>query len=747
MKPVRWNARTAREDNPCTPGQPVAATTSTGVVPGRLLAAVVAGLVACVSPARAQEVRVPASGTQDTIPADTYADPGVRRMIERARLARGSEAEGLESYEATITERIYVGLMASRFRRERGLFVSEQVARVRWSADGKETYRWLARRQEVPIAGDLAGDEEMTDERGEHGEDPDDMIPLDPTDDRLLLAGETFLHPLADSAGFHYRYESGDTMRIVLPSTGREITLVQVRIEPRRADFDLLAGAMWFDLESAALVRGAFRPARDFNLALDEPADAEDVPGFIKPITASVDHMIVDYALQDLRWWLPWRVRFEGVGRAGRILTVPVVIEVAVADYSLNELDTLDIAQQDLPPGWVRRTTERKLDDGRRVREVSILPPRDSLRNSDLLSEDYFTGEPIQFERAELDRMRRVLESMTVHETVPLPSLSGLAAFRYNRVEALSAGLKHETPILGSVSGWGEVRLGIGDLVPNVEIGLREDLPGGLARATAYYRLQAANDWGDPLNLESSVNAILLGYDFGQYYRAGGMSIDLQETAGRVRYDLKAFAEAHRAEEKHTDISLANLLGRADPPENMEADEIEVAGLAGRLRLQAGVDPRGFIWTGTAWGEVGVGGAEYGRAGAGVTAGHPLFWRLAASLEASAGTTFGDVPVQRLYEMASPRALRAFDAGQVMGESFWMARAELALGYPGIRLVTFGDFAWAGDRDRFGEGEHAITLGAGISALDGLLRIDLGRAVRGPGPLRWQLHVYLDALM
>jgi hypothetical protein len=683
----------------------------------------------------------------DTIPSDTYADEGARQMITRARQARGTEAAGLASYEATIKERVYVGLSAARFRRERGLFLSEQVARVRWDSAGKETYRWLGSRQEVPIVGDLADDEERKFERGDYEEDPDDLIPLDPAGDRLMLGGEAFLHPLADNAPFHYRYASGDTIRIVLPSSGREITLVQVRLEPRRTEFGLLAGAIWFDVESGALVRGAFRPARDFDLELDEPDDAEEVPGFIKPITASVDHMIVDYALQDLRWWLPWRIRFEGEGRAGRLLRVPVVIEISVTDYTLNEADTLDIAEDALPAGWERRTAWRELDDGREVQEVIILPPRDSLRNSPVLSDEFFSGEPITFSVRELDRMREELDRAVLREAVGLPSLSGLAAFRYNRVEALSAGYKHQGPIKGSISGWGEIRLGIGDLVPNVEAGFREDLVGGSVEAKAYYRLQSANDWGNPLNLESSINAILLGYDFGQFYRAGGVSIDLKKESGRARYELRGFAESHGAEEKNTDISLANLLGRSDPPPNMVADEIEIAGISGRLRAQSGVDPTGPISTGTVWGEVGVGSVEYGRIAMGLTASHPLFWRLAGTFELSAGTTFGDVPTQRLYYMASPRALRAFEADQMLGEAFWLARSELALGYPVVRFVAFTDFAWAGDRDRVGMTDHAVTVGGGVSALDGLLRVDLARGVHGPGPLRWQLHLYLDALL
>jgi hypothetical protein len=687
----------------------------------------------------------------DTIPSDTYADEGARRMIERGRAARGTEAEGLDSYEATITERVYVGLSAARFRRERGLWLSEQIARVRWDASGQEIYRWLGSRQEVPIVGDAVDiDEGCRTREGDEttcGQDPDDLIPLDPQADRLMMGGEAFLHPLADSAPFHYRYASGDTLRIVLPNSDRRITVVQIRLEPRRADFELLAGALWFDLETAALVRGAYRPARDFDLEIDEPEDADEVPGFIKPITASVDHMIVDYALQELRWWLPWRIRFEGEGRAGRLLRVPVVVEISISDFALNEADTLDIAEEDLPPGWSRRVDTETRDDGTEIERIALIPPRDSLRNSPLLSEEFFAGEPVEFSQVELDRVREDLDAVVMREAVGLPSLSGLAAFRYNRVEALSGGYRQQVSLGGSLSGWGEIRLGLGDLVPNVEAGVREELVGGSVEAAAYYRLQSANDWGEPLNLESSINALLLGYDFGQYYRAGGVSIDLKKESGAVRYDLRAFAEAQRSEEKNTDISLANLLGRSDPPPNMEADAIEIAGISGRLRAQHGIDPSGLVSTGTLWGEVGAGDAEYGRIAAGVTAGHPLFWRLAGSVELSGGTTFGDVPTQRLYYLASPRALRAFEADQVLGEAFWLARAELALGYPVVRFVTFSDFAWAGDRSDPEFSEYAVTVGAGASLLDGLLRVDLARGVRGPGPLRWQLHLYLDALL
>jgi hypothetical protein len=459
-----------------------------------------------------------------------------------------------------------------------------------------------------------------------------------------------------------------------------------------------------------------------------------------------VDHMIVDYALQELRWWLPWRIRFEGEGRAGTLLRVPVAVEITVADYALNEADTLDVAEADLPPGWERRTTERELDDGRKIQEVVILPPRDSLRESPLLSEDFFAGEPQSFSRAEIERMEEELDELTAVHAIAPPVLSRLGIFRYNRVEALSLGLRRQGPVAG-LTGWGELRIGIGDLIPNVEFGLREDLSDGAVEASAYYRLQAANDWGNPLNLESSINAILFGYDYGQYYRAGGVSIGINKDTRRVRHEIRAFAESHWAEEKKTNVSLANLLGRSDPPPNMQADEITIAGLSGRLRMQAGVDPDALVTTGTIWGEAGVGDVQYARLAMGATATIPLFWRLGASLEGSAGTTFGDVPTQRLYYVAGPQTVRSFEANQITGEAFWLVRTEMAVGYPIFRLVAFGDFGSAGDLSELGSADPFVAVGGGISLLDGLLRADLARGVHGEGPLRWQFLLYLDALM
>ncbi len=715
-------------------------------------AALASAALAAFEPASAWDrslvsVVEPAHPRGDTVPQDTYADSGTRELIERARAARGSEAEGLDSYEALLKERLYVGLSGLRFRRERGLFRSERVARVRWSSDGRETIRWLGMRHEIPIVGDAADPELEDDDR-----DIDDF-PLDPTADRLMLGGSPWLHPLADTASLHYRYSSGDTLRVILPATGREITLVEIRLEPRRADFGLLAGSVWFDHGSAALVRGAFRPAREFNLELDEPEDAEGVPRFLKPITVAVEHMIVDYALRELEWWLPHRLRFEGQARAGRLLRVPVAIELEADEFRINEADELDPGEEGLPDGWRRIVVSEDPDDGdadeqdrEPVERVIILPPADSLRASPYLSDEPFGAEPVAFGPRELAGIQSVLEEAAELPPLTTPAFWQLGMFRFNRVEGLSAGARRQGPLFGRVVGRAELRLGVADLIPNAELAASRDFGTRALEGEAYYRLQAANDWGDPFNIESSVNALIFGYDDGQYYRAGGASVTARKESGKVRYEVRGFLEAHWSAEKNTDLSISHIITGDDAFSNISANEIEIAGVSGRATIQSGIDPRELISTVTAWGEAGAGGAEYGRLAAQAMLSHPLFWRLAGTIEYGAGTTFGNVPTQRLYFLGGPQTLRAFPGGALSGEAFWLARAEVAYGHPAVRLVVFGDLGWAGDRGEFATSQAAVSAGIGASLLDGILRVDIARALRGRDPLRTRVHIYFDGL-
>ena len=201
--------------------------------------AVLLSLLVLARPLAAQ-VREPAP--------DAFRDPAAREIMLRAWAARDRDVEGLQSYEGVLRERIYVGLTALRFRRERALFEQERIARIRWSADGERAIHWLGARQAIPIVGaDTRRDEVAAQGRVEEaGADVRDDLrrelagdllhdrdlpgfALDPTDDRLAFGSDWALHPLSDSADAHYRFASGDTLRIHLPPA-RDVVLHEVRV-------------------------------------------------------------------------------------------------------------------------------------------------------------------------------------------------------------------------------------------------------------------------------------------------------------------------------------------------------------------------------------------------------------------------------------------------------------------------------------------------------------------------------------
>lgn len=714
---------------------------------------------------------------RSSVEADTFRDEAARKLIQRARIERGREAAGLASWEATIRERISVGLTTQDIRRERGLFTSERVGRVRWDSAGVETIRWFGIRRAVPIVGDRAEIDVGSLENLE-------TFPIDPAGDRLNLGGSPFHHPLASDAGVYYRFASGDTMRVILPS-GVEIILAEVRVEPRTSDFELLAGSLWFDLSTAALVRGAFRPARPFDLELDEPEEADDVPGFLKPIVVRVEAMIVEYALYDLRWWLPTRVRFDGEGRIGSVLRIPVVVETFTQDVEVNE-PGLD-PDFPLPEGWTRsevgpcdepeyRRRRGRGDDEPEDRDeaaeeaeddeaadaedaeacedpdgptrVILLPPEESLVawfDTDDGAEIYKSD---AFDRDELKDIRDRLERIAL-PPAPTPSPGvRLAGFRYNRVEALSGGVRADVPLDGETRLIGEARIGIADLVPNLSASLVRGYRNGELEMSGYWRLQDIGDWGDPFSILRSAQALLLAYDDAQYYRVTGASLGWRGR-GQVRTELRVFAEGHRNAPKETDVSLPHLLSDTEFPENVTAETVTLFGTSGRVRLQAGRDPKRAIFAATLWAEAAVGDRDYVRfAGSGSTQ-VPLMRHLEIALEASVGSSVGTPPPQRYYYLGGVETLRAFpntpDANR--GTAFWLGRLELGTRDPLVRVILFGDIGWAGDRSAFTFDDPAISAGIGVSALDGLLRFDVARSLRGRDPNAWRVYLSVDGLI
>lgn len=705
-----------------------------------------------------------AQQASDTL--DAYRDPAARALIQRAREARARDIEGMSSYEGLLREHIYVGLTAARFRRERGLFEQERVARLRWSADGERAIHWIGARQAIPIVGaDTRRDEVLAQGRMRGAgadvqadlrrELPEELLgevdlpgfAFDPAGDRLAFGNDWALHPLADSAAAHYRFASGDTLRIGLPD-GRAIVLQEIRVEPRRADFHLVAGSLWFDAETASLVRATYRPARAFNLLLDEPGDAEDVPGFLQPVEAEIAYITVEYSLQEFRYWLPRRFALEGEARLGRLVRIPLTVEWTVGEYEVNQAATQIPISGALPPGWSRREQRVVDQETGAVSYVTVIvPATEGLLLSPELSESFGQRSPTAFTDDEVEELKGELQALLPTYRAFKPSLAfGLSRglVRYNRVEGLSVGALGTLPLSPNASVELQARLGTGDREPNAALTLKKGPDARVWSLAGFHELRGIGDWNSPFSLVGSLQNLLLGTGRSQYYRASGAALGYARAGSRVHLGLTGFYERHAPVERTTDFSILGRLRDDTVATVIAADRARIQGLRGRMRWFSGVDPRGLILTGELLGEVATGDADYQRGAAVMSASHGLPLGLAGAVEFGAGGVWGDALLQRLFVLGGSGTLRGHPDQAVRGASFWRARAELATGFPGARLSLFSDAGWAGPRDEWGFHDPLVSVGVGASLLDGLFRFDLARGVRrGEG---WGLHLYLDGL-
>jgi hypothetical protein len=100
-------------------------------------------------------------------------------------------------------------------------------------------------------------------------------------------------HPLSPGAAVLYDYALDDTLRIVLPD--REVRVVALRVRPKDFDAPRLVGTLYLDAATAELVRLAF----NFTPRAYLEPDLEDVS------------IVLDNALWQDRWWLPYRQEIE----------------------------------------------------------------------------------------------------------------------------------------------------------------------------------------------------------------------------------------------------------------------------------------------------------------------------------------------------------------------------------------------------------------------------------------------------
>lgn len=708
--------------------------------------------------------------------ATAFVDPGARVLVERARERRASVDRSVQAYRALARE--HISLFLSAFGRERLFFRREVAARLHWRQIGASEVHVLGAREVVP----MFLDKEYVPKALES------FIPhllFDPADDRLLIGLDTasyIRHPLAPGSEADYRFASGDTTRLALPD-GRTITLYELRLLPRRAEPRLVAGSLWIEADDHAIVQAAFRIARPFDVERDDPdGDAEeelgDMPAIFKPIRLDIRYITVEYGLWEMRWWLPRLIAFEGNASMGRILHAPLRVEMTFSDYEVDgDSVPLPPVRIDLADGHGAESVRCQMGlcrdfgvvvpeprpfrcEGRNCwceqgtcRRVRVALPHDtaSLLTSELLPHSVFTEGPVFAGKEHIDEIVALLDRVPVpRATLERPRLYwGLARpdlVRYNRVQGLALGTRAELEhgnLLGDVT----VRFGTGDRAFDGELGVTREHAGRRHRIAVYHALASIDPNARPFALGNSIDALVFGRDEGDYQRATGIALSGAPLApGASGIAWRLYAERQRPVEQNTDFSLRRLVDedtRFRPVlETQPADQL---GAAVELRHARGLNPTGFRWHAglSIRGETGTYRFLTPEAHAGAS--YPLAGGLLGAIQAAAGTTLGTSPIQSHWFLGGAPTLRGYAPLTLTGTAFWRAHAEISTALPAARLAIFSDAGWAGPRNRFRDGEPLLSAGIGASLLDGLLRIDIARALRAPTGTR--LHATVNAAL
>ncbi len=705
--------------------------------------------------------------------SSAYLDADARRLVAAARSRRETIDRSITRYQTTVKERIGVGIRA--LRRDRMLWRRELAVRIDWRRDSVGRIEVLGAREAIPAA--LPGPK-----LPDHVRSEVTSYAFDPADDRLTVgwgpdhkervdsSGKDrrmeMVHPLAPYSEAHYRFAAGDSSAVVFPG-GRTIRLRELRVTPRRLEFRLISGSFWIDEESHAVVRALVRPARPFDFEQDIASeDGNDIPGFVKPIRAEVRFLTIDYGLWEGRWWLPRLIAMDAVATAGSFLQMPLRYELVYSDYEVAGDTTMRRASRPPPadstPPWDAdsATHARCKEQGANVEcrcrhgacrgfVVAVSPDTQQLMASGYLPPAFGNlggGGDSLISSSEMEELTRALDRLpqAPWQFSARPPRWGLA--RFNRVEGLALGARGELD-LGRLRLDGAGRIATSDGELDLEAGLLRVTGAARLRLTGYRRLSGVDPTARSLGVGNSLGALLLGRDDGDYFRAAGAEVTVVPAVTLPqRFTIRVFAEQQRRALKRTDFSVPHAFqDRHVFRPNITADSADQIGAAFTVRTQRGIDPERPQWTAEVTLEGSVGTFRFGRASTTLRVAAPLGPRIAGAVELAGGMADGRVPVQSFWYLGGPGTLRGYGGNAMSGDAFWRARLELANRWPAARAVLFADVGRAGPRDHLSLARSLAGVGVGVSFLDGLLRLDLARAVRAP--TGWRLDFYTDAAL
>lgn len=546
-------------------------------------------------------------------------------------------------------------------------------------------------------------------------------------------------HPAAPGSDSIYEFRVADSLTLRLPTSPEPIRVQELQVRPRDTDRSALVGSVFVDRATGDLVRMTFTftPASYVDRRIDY-------------ISVSLDN-----GLWEGRYWLPYEQTLQ-IRRqlpeldfaAGAVIHGRMRISDYVFNDSLPASTFLGYGVMAVP------AAERESHDFEHglyddLNDAGLAPPRDlaDVRReaAELLGAHRLTGLP---------RVRWGLRSVS-------------SALRYNRAEGLAVGSGVSyTPdgpwrvdveagyAFGADRPWGVLRArrdlgGAGDAAfrlfhgESVDLGLRPAIPGVI----------------------NTLSAAVLGRDYLDLYRRAGARLRLEREVGpNLRGEAEAAAERQRSAELTQERPPLGDSARFRPVRPIDEGDLSSIAL-GLMRTPA--EGRARQWSGSMRLELGViRGGEYLRSTGEATLRqtsedrrHDLL------LTMSGGVLTGAAPSQRLFLLGGVGTLPGYPYRSYVGTHHALGGLEASLGVltPWVRLRLIGAAGMAGGLPPAplevpppppgdnpppvpawwswgagGSDGFRASVGAGVSVLWDLLRVD---AVRGVNGGEWQVLI------
>ena len=705
-----------------------------------------------------------------------FSDARTEALIRRAMERHGAADQAVRDYAAKFRYRLSFGLGRRRWAKVPNASVEEQAGRVQWAAPNDLRVEILGRRASA----------RSNDLKINSGFDRPWFIPRSLTDSIRVFGNEipprAALHPLAGDGPDWYRYRLTDSVQLTT-AEGRRVKLLALEVLPRRTGPSLVAGRLWLDAAGMDLVRFSFRfVGTELWLDPDEMKDDDRSARRINRLVSRVLTLDADleYALQEGRYWMPYRQTVSGRVELPWFgeLVVPFEATTTFEDYEINtgapvpfqvalppELNDPDsivallharrdsireerrerrraggeLAEDELPRDEVGRWNEGRFE----IHRV----PGDSLRSyaawgdSLTLSDDPVADRELRQVQTDLERLAVDLPSdLTGRKTHGFTWDRIVETLRYNRVQGAAPrlGYQFQLPGDGFTTVRSEIRFGFSDYRVTGGVTIVREAPGARWTLAGYRDLRSNDPFSRGNGFGNSLNALFAGHDDADYHLASGARLTREASLGTgLELTTALLIEDEGSVRREAKSWLNDALGGTglfpvNPPITAgtyggASLKVDHATLRSRWSLGADVLGNSDRATGRAFG-------SYRR----------TLWRAGgvATLAVKGGVTTADPLPQQAFRIGGTGTLRGFDYGTRRGQAFWAAQFDWPLIRGLVQPVVFVDAGQAASAsDLFGSRALAGG-GAGLMLLGGILRFDLSHPITSGGSgLRFDLGV------